>query len=339
MVAVSPKRDGYLNQISLDGSEPIGYTEDGYPVYEEEAPKKKPGIPSELVVGAAGGLGLNSILGGIGGGAAEVATPEILSVTAGPSGSFGAANVSAAGAAPGMFSLGGIGSAGNAILPLAGAVGLYDLANHRDRIGHGTGYLEGAASGAAIGSFFGPVGAAVGGGLGLLGNALGIGGKSRTKIEQDRRAALREQGIEVPNYDIKEWEDNPVFRDSRSEKDLKGGDIENAAQFYGINGYKDLEQAKKEEIAQRAIDLNLIREHHGTIDLNMTPEYQKYLEEQLGGGTPAPTTSQPRQIQSERRRERKKAVLSSIMPEITAPVTRAPDYNVNPGNLIRNPYL
>lgn len=306
-----------------------------------DTPVDAKGTPSkaDLVKDVAAGAGLHSVLSGMGGGA-TVATPEIVSVTAGPSGAFGAANVSAAApAAPGMFSLGGIGSAGNLLLPAAGAYGLYDLMQDREDIGTGKGYLQGAASGAAIGSFFGPAGAVVGGGLGVLGNAFGIGGKSRTKVEQDRRSALKEQGIEVPNYDIKEWEENEAFRTSRDEKLLKGGDIENAAQFYGIEGYAGLDQAKKEAIAQKAIDDGLIREHHGTIDLSLTDAYKKYLDEQLGTGEVASSNNNQRREPVEQKRRKKKAILDSIMPPIEAEIPMGPRYDLNPGNLINNPYL
>lgn len=241
--------------------------------------------------------------------------------------------------APSGWELSGIGSAGNYIAPIAGGVGLYDLyANRPENIGHGSGYLQGAASGAALGSYFGPVGAAVGGGLGLLANAFGIGGKSRTKVEEDRRKALADEGITVPNYDVKEWEQNEAFRDSRKEADLKGGDIENAASFYGITGYKDADQAKKEAIAQKAIEMGLIREHHGTIDLSMTPEYEAYLKGELGGGQSTGGVD-VRQAQAEAKKNRKRQALSSLMPEIMSTPTTGPRYDLNPGNLISNPYL
>lgn len=72
--------------------------------------------------------------------------------------------------ASGMFDLGGVGSAGNVLLPAAGAYGAYDLMK-RD-VGPGRGALQGAASGAAIGSYFGPMGAGIGAGVGGL---LGLG--------------------------------------------------------------------------------------------------------------------------------------------------------------------
>lgn len=164
-------------------------------------------------------------------------------------------------------------------------------------------------------------------------------GESKTKVEEDRRKQLKEQGIEVPNYDTKEWEQNEVFRESRNEADLKGGDIENSAHFYGINGWQKLDQAKKEAAAQKAIDLGLIREHHGTIDLSMTPEYEEYLKSQIGGGEQSTGGVDMRRVQAEQKKQRKRAALSSLMPDITSTPTTGPRYDQNPGSLIKNPYL
>jgi hypothetical protein len=109
----------------------------------------------------------------------------------------GGTMVGPAAATPGTFSLSGIGGAGNAILPIAGAFGLYDAIG-KDREG-ARGYLQSGLSGAGMGSFFGPVGAAVGGGLGLLGKLgqdLFDSGKSRTQKERDTlRNFLEGQGF------------------------------------------------------------------------------------------------------------------------------------------------
>lgn len=100
----------------------------------------------------------------------------------------------------GTFSLSGIGSAGNGILPAAGAVGAYDLAR-RDFKKNGAGYLrgigQGAASGAAIGSYFGAPGAGIGAGIGgLIGlGKVAFGHKSTKDYQAERRKALIEQGV------------------------------------------------------------------------------------------------------------------------------------------------
>jgi len=243
-------------------------------------------------------------------------------------------------AAPSMFSLGGIGSAGNVLLPAAGAIGLYDLATHRDRIGTGMGYLEGAASGAAMGSYFGPVGIGVGAGVGLLANAFGIGGESRTKGEEKLRDSLAEQGVMVPNSDIKEWENNAIFKESRKESDLTGKDIIHAADFYAqIPGYQNLDAAKQETIANEALKQGLIDEKLGKVNLSLNDAYKDFLNTQMTGPAPTQQRTDNRQVVAENAKQRKKQALSAIMPDISAPVTKSPRYDQNPGGLINNPYL
>lgn len=241
--------------------------------------------------------------------------------------------------ASGMFSLSGIGSAGNAILPAAGLAGAYDLfANKQKNIGTGKGYLQGALSGAAMGSYFGPVGMGVGALVGLGANAFGIGHQSRTKVEQERRKQLESQGIIVPNAGEKEWEKNEKFRQSRNEADLTGKDIMHSAQLYGIKGYAQADAAKQEAIANEAVRRGLIREHHGTIDVNMDAEYQKFLDSQLsGGGENKPQEGNRRQQASENKQARKRAILSQIAP-VDATPTKADRYDLMPKGLMANPY-
>lgn len=240
---------------------------------------------------------------------------------------------------PGMFDLSGIGSAGNAILPAAGLAGAYDLyANRPQNIGTGKGYLEGGLAGAGIGSFFGPVGAGVGAGLGLLANAFGIGHESRTKGEEKARAALAEQGINVPNADIKEWENNQKFAQSRNEADLTGKDIMHAASLYGMSGYAGLDPSKQEAIANEALKQGLVREHHGQIDIGMNDAYQKFIESQMGGGG---GTSRSQSVQEDPRaqRARKAQAIAQIIPELESTPTKAPRYDINLSSLMTNPYL
>lgn len=287
--------------------------------------------------------GLKEVTGALtGGGAAASAAPGAL--TGGAIDSAGAAMGAPTGlgglseaAAPGAFSLSGIGSAGNAFLPAAGVMGLADLASHRKRIGTGAGYLEGAASGAAMGSFFGPIGMGVGAGLGLLGNALGIGHQSRTKEEEHQREKLAEQGIVVPNSDVKEWELNDKFKQSRNEADLTGKDIIHASDFYaGIPGYGDLDPAKQEAIANKALEVGAIRERLGKIEVGDNADLNAFIQSQIGGGNTGGGDS--RKQQSENKKARKRAALADIV-NVDANVTRGPDYGANPGALITNPYL
>lgn len=364
----SPRTDGPLNDISLEGGFEDGAIIIGDDGQEYEVSrKKKPSSLSDMAEDELKKEGFSQLKKtgkevakqamGYGAGAANALSsldpttlPEGQAVNMGAPQApalVGANRIDSAGnvlsaGAPEVsgWSMSNIGSAGNYILPAAGAYGLYDLYSNRpENIGHGSGYLQGAASGAAIGSYFGPWGAGIGAGAGILANAFGIGGKSRTKVEEERRQALADQGINVPFSDVKEWESNEAFKQSRKESDLKGGDIENAASFYGITGYQNADQAKKEAIAQEAINRGLIREHHGTIDLSMTPEYQKYLESQLGGPASSSGGIDRRQIQAESKKQRKRAALDSIMPSIEAQTTQGPRYDINPGNLLNNPYL
>lgn len=91
------------------------------------------------------------------------------------------AEIPGAPVAPGPFSFGGIGSAGNAILPVAGAIGAYDLFKNKRRGARGIG--QGAASGAALGSYFGPWGAGAGA---ILGGAAGALQRESTRDVQKR---------------------------------------------------------------------------------------------------------------------------------------------------------
>lgn len=251
---------------------------------------------------------------------------------------------------PGAFSISNIGSSGNAILPAAGLAGAYDLwANRPENVGHGSGYLEGAASGAAIGSYFGPTGAVVGAGAGLLANAFGIGHQSATKLEEDHRASLAAQGVVVPNSDVKEWELNPDFAKSRDESTLKGKDIIHAAQLYDIQGYAGADEAKQEAIANKALEDKLIREEHGQIDVGHNADFDSFVQSQLSAPAPTgvPRYTPSRQSQqvvqgpsreqvAEVKKQKKKVALQAIL---DTPTEIAPNYEVNPSPLMKNPYL
>jgi hypothetical protein len=246
----------------------------------------------------------------------------------------------AANPAPGMFSISNIGSAGNAILPLAGLAGAYnEFGSHPEMAGTGRGALQGALSGAAMGSYFGPIGAGVGGVIGL-GAGL-INQKSRTRVEEHKRDALASQGIMVPEDETadhgKRWENNPTFRESRNEADLKGHDISDASDFYMLNpNWGSLDQAKRDAIAQKAIDLGIIREQHGTIDLDKSnADFQKFYSEQTAapaaGGTPGSGGGG-----TSPKKRRAEAVLSSLAPT----AIQTPDYTKSQYQIqIKNPYL
>lgn len=165
-------------------------------------------------------------------------------------------------------------------------------------------------------------------------------GASTTHQEEANRQHLADQGIDVPNSGVKEWENNPTFATSRNEADLTGKDIIHAAQFYGIDGYDKLDPAKQENLANEALKENLIREEHGQIDLSMTPEYQKYVDSQINPVASTQTTqTDSRQVAANNKKDRKRAALSALLPDIMSTPTQGPRYDQNPGSLITNPYL
>lgn len=113
---------------------------------------------------------------------------------------------SSASAAPGMFELGGIGTAGNMIGPaVLGAKGTYDLYNTIDAQNGGKGARTATTElGAGIGMYMGGplgalAGAAIGNGVGYLGKKFGAFHKSTKSRQQDRDLALLET-------------DNPTFK-------------------------------------------------------------------------------------------------------------------------------
>jgi len=167
-----------------------------------------------------------------------------------------------------------------------------------------------------------------------------FGGKSRTKQEEDNRKMLAEKGIVIPNADVKEWENNPVFKQSRQEKDLTGKDIVNAAQFYmNVPGYEKFDAAKKEAIANEALKQGLIRERRGQVELSLNDQFQKFI---AGQQAPAATTSSQQRAPSRsepQKKAEKKAKLEQIIPELKAPTALAPRYDINLSEIYRNPYL
>lgn len=235
-------------------------------------------------------LGGADILGGggtAGGGAGAGGVSEL-----------GATAAGSEGAASG-WSLSGVGSAGNYVLPVAGTIGMADvLANQRTGR---RGYLQGAASGAAMGSYFGPWGALIGAGVGLgVGAANEMLDTNRFKKEGNRLQSLLDKGVNIPEQyrgamyltrgrskqqliDIEKQKQlqglpsNVQFAESRNEKDLKPQDIWGYAAFYekyGNDWLNKFNEKQRLDIAQKALDAGAVQEHHGTIDIdwNKVPE-------------------------------------------------------------------
>jgi hypothetical protein len=250
-------------------------------------------------------------------------------------------------ASPGLFSLSGFGGAGNALLPAAGLAGAYKtFTANPENVGTGKGYaqgvLGGAASGAAMGSYFGPVGMAVGGGVGatagLLQNAFGIGGESRTKGEQKAREQLAKQGINVENSGVKEWELNEKFKASRNEADLTGKDIINAAQLWQLPGYATATPEKRQAIADEAIKQQVVRERLGQIEINPNDAFNKFATEQLAAPAASTGGGDNRRQVAEAKKERKRAQVDQVL-SMNAQPTQGPRYDMNLSNIYKNPYL
>lgn len=242
--------------------------------------------------GASGAAGLAGGAVPLAGGSTAtvpLATPQVI----------GATRVPVAGAGGGLLDLGGIGGAGNALLPALGAIGAYDLFKNQ-RTG-ARGVAQGAASGAAIGSFFPGAGTLVGAGIGGL---LGLGNslfksKDMWKSEGNRQRKLIEQGINIPESmrepmnltsgrDVEDlirkdlapdfvgkdptgmWVNNK-FATSRSEKDLLPEDIMGYSTFaekFGNDWWNKFSNEERYNIAQTALQSGAVNEHHGTVDVD-----------------------------------------------------------------------
>lgn len=197
---------------------------------------------------------------------------------------------------------------------IGGAYGLYDLLKNK-RSGLG-GAIQGGISGgllgsatagglAALGTTVAPgvgtaIGAALGLGLGYFGN---LGDEDRFQDEYKRAQALRDKGIDwklnvekptqgrsvdeliaLENEKVKAGKyGNPAFAASRSEADLKPEDIWGYSVFgekFGKDWMGTTEAARR-AIAAEALKSGGVREHHGTIDINFTPELEKFAADIL----------------------------------------------------------
>lgn len=186
----------------------------------------------------------------------------------------------------------------------------------------------------ALGLALGPVGwaALLGGGLlagGLAGSRLGD--KDMWKTEGKRLQKLIDSGVNIPEHlrgamylqkgrkkselinpylpqDFRGetpqygWVNNK-FTNSRNESDLTGKDIWGYSAFfdkYGNDWLGKFSPQQREAIANKALQRGAVREHHGTIDINWTPE----LDAEVSGITgpvkipkaPAPNPATPANI-------------------------------------------
>lgn len=181
----------------------------------------------------------------------------------------------AVGTAAGPTLTGATSIAGRAVPGLAGLAGAYDVLSND--YGKGRSTVEGAASGAGIGfAVGGPVGAGIGAGIGGivgLGKSVFSGGESH--LEEKMRADLAKKGINISNPDVKLWELNPQFRETRNESDLRGTDITSSAALNSLEGYQGLSPEQQAQVGEEALKRKLIREHNGGISLQ---EDQGFLD-------------------------------------------------------------
>lgn len=153
----------------------------------------------------------------------------------------------------------------------------------------------------------------------------GLFGGSKTQVEQDRWKKLQDAGYKyvgegatdpskkapIPkgqmaapelgpdfvgfNPQTGQWVNNQ-WSISHDESTLTGRDIWGYAAFaetFG-NAWMEMPEEGRLAIADQALKLGLVREHHGTIDVNFTPELIEFSKQVLGGATADPAaTSDP----------------------------------------------
>lgn len=252
---------------------------------------------SQLVGPAALTYGGSELLGG-GSGLAATEAANVAWNAPAVEATLASGAVAPAAASP--WALGGFGSAGNAYAPLLGAALAGDLLINKRHGARGAG--QGALAGAGMGAYFGPwgalAGALLGGGVGYFGN---FGDENKFLTEYNRSQALRDKGI---NWDlntqapskgrsigdlIAEAEANKAagkwgnvdFARSRNEKDLKAEDIWGYSAFgekYGNDWLRKFSEDQRRQIAQKALDSGAAKEHHGTVDINFTPELDSAIQ-------------------------------------------------------------
>ncbi|MCB0319329.1 MAG: hypothetical protein KDD60_00305 [Bdellovibrionales bacterium] len=140
-----------------------------------------------------------------------------------------------------------------------------------------------------------------------------FGSKQKWKTEGNRLADLEKKGIQIPEelqgarklthgrtkeelvdrsvpadfVGFKEdgtWTNNK-FAISRDEKDLKPEDIWGYSAFFEKFGNDWLGKFSGEDrraIAEKALELNCVKEHHGTIDISWSPELENFAKTLTG---------------------------------------------------------
>lgn len=214
------------------------------------------------------------------------------------------AGIAATEASP--FSLSGIGSTGNVYLPAAGAIGAVDMLSHN--YGPGRSTLEGAASGAAIGSTFGGgPGALVGAGIGAvvgLGKSLFFGKhKSIKQQEVERWQDLAGRGItdaqaafnaNHPPQDTGVWQSGPLAGKKWNFQDAQNLAKQDPSQFrlvYGNydtfgNDWSKYNSKQQDAIVSALIGEGLYKSKKGDIIITDKARAHQIKDQVLSGTTP-----------------------------------------------------
>lgn len=161
------------------------------------------------------------------------------------------------------WSLEGVGSQGNYLLPVAGAIGAYDLFKNKRRGARGV--AQGAASGAAMGSYFGPVGTGVGAGIGLVAGLLQAR-KSTKEKQKDRwdRTSRSDLADSMSKYDY--GTNNEMFRKTRDEKYLTANDIRvNPDNYNNVADWDNWNPKQQDIFLNDLLKNNKVREKKGGI--------------------------------------------------------------------------
>ena len=184
-------------------------------------------------------------------------------------------------------------------------------------------------------------------GLSFLANPISSMTKSHTRGEQHQRDALIAQGINVPTdpnaQDGKHWEANPIFAQTRNEADLTGSDIKDASDFYAmIPNYSKFSDAQKEKTAQQALNMGIINESKGKINVGLqdSPQYQQWVTQMSqavdsgSSGATSGTSSGGTSSADVAKAQKKQTAMSMLA--LSPEVTQGTRYDY--GEIAKNPY-
>lgn len=208
-------------------------------------------------------------------------------------------------AVPGMFDMSGIGSAGNAILPAAGVAGLYDVFKNKRTGARGIG--QGALSGAAAGSYFGPWGTAIGAVLG------GVGGAMQHETTRDKQKKVTKDLLsksDDPTYQAYVRGMREQFNSAPTGKAFHGGDYGSfdeykaagldAADLTGVERnlrygpeYAALSFDQKKAFTQKNIDAGNYKSEKGGVQFVDQKKADEIWQAMKQAGFAVPTSSVP----------------------------------------------